>query len=137
MIVHDKLDVVDGDLYTDVKTQNVLIAMGVEANVVDDLAEVGYVHVNGRVGRNRKIFTKPDWRNWLLSRLMAVWHFTMFTESRFCSFGVCSRSMIAALATGFGVVVEALLGKKEVPQYFIKGWRRFAPRLRRSSAIRV
>jgi len=130
-LVERKLDVIDDKLYSDDAALTMWRAMGVTEKVAMEVTGIGLFATGSRLHVNPTLLAFPDWKQWLVARLMTIFSFSMFTESRFLSLGTCSRGMIAALAAGLGLLVEILVGEPTVHKHFIRGFRRLLRNHRR------
>jgi len=125
------LTVTDDDRFTGHDAYAFWTACGAEPMIAEDMRTVGIFLMGERIHANTSLTSKPNWRDWLVGRLLALWSLGMFTDSRPLTLGQCARAMVGALASGLGLLMRHLIGAEGVPKYYLKGWRRFTPRLRR------
>lgn len=67
--------------------------------------------------------------------LLHVFRFKSFTESRWVSMGPVCRTLCASLALGLESLVEHVLGQPKTSEYFLGGFRRMRPDIRKFIAV--
>ena len=107
-------------------------ALGADAEVTDILAsELRLTHRDGRILVSAMLVDKSDVIGTVSQALQALWHFKKFTASRWCTVGTACRSLIIALLTGFGSLVQYARKQPQWSDYHLGAWDRLTPKVRR------
>lgn len=110
-------------------------AMGIEAHMVDRLAEVnpwwseGFLWVNGNLAQDADVVEKVSFV------LMYLCKWRRFCEARWVTIGPCCRPLIWCLCVGLETWVSLTRADPSATDYHLHGFARLSPRIKKCCAV--
>eukprot|EP00969_Alexandrium_andersonii_P180255 7966838-Alexandrium_andersonii.AAC.1 len=96
-------------------------ALGVDSDWIGTLVSLGLLFKGGRLQVASRCMDSPDLFATLSGCLLFLWHFTKFTDSRWCTIGSSCRGLVIGLLTGVDSLAAAVLADPQASNYHISG----------------
>ena len=79
--------------------------------------------------------TNPSGTQPIVAALFHIWQFPRWNEARWCSLGKTAKKVMGALHTGLEHLVTRIMNTSREIKFYIQGFRRLSPRIRRFMAV--
>ena len=125
VISHVEDIVWDGPFDRSEEAYQVWSLLDMPEHIAEPLALLNPRRINNKLHCNLAAREQWDEPLTMISQLFIfIWRFRMFTESRFGSFGVCLRILLAALLICTDVYVARLLATPGIRKHFLSGFKK-------------
>ena len=104
------------------------VAVGVEGDLADTLAELGLLFRGGRLEIDCRHAHDPDLFQTIRGSLLHLWQVVRFSDSRWVTVGKSCRTLTAALLIGVGSLVASVIANPKMSNYHIGGFKRLGKR---------
>ena len=98
------------------------VTVGFEADVADQMADLGLEYVEGRLRVSQRHEGRDDLIETISSLLLYTFRFQKFSDSRWCSIGLSCRTLVASLCLGLADLVVNVRADKHASDYYIHGF---------------
>ena len=108
------------------ETYHYWVQLGVQSDVAEALADLNLQWANGHLQVNDRHKSSECLIEAICTSMLTIFKWTKFTDSRWCTIGAASRSLVASLTVGLEALAKKIRSNPKMSDWYIHGFARLS-----------